>query len=94
MTEKKETPQARFDRLNSKVYRLKVMTRHIPHVLTVEVHPVGVADQDGGQQPGEQQAVLQNRAGLLLPVLKNVIAGRHDDDAGQRGGASPWRSRR
>ena len=25
--EKKETPQARFDRLNSKVYRLKVMTR-------------------------------------------------------------------
>lgn len=24
---KKETPQARFDRLNSKVYRLKVMTR-------------------------------------------------------------------
>ena len=27
MMEKKETPQARFDRLNSKVYRLKVMTR-------------------------------------------------------------------
>lgn len=24
---KKETPQARFDRLNTKVYRLKVMTR-------------------------------------------------------------------
>lgn len=32
--EKHETPQARFDRLNSKVYRLKVMTRTEADIIT------------------------------------------------------------
>ena len=64
---------------------VEIATPHIPHVLAVEVDAVGVADEDGGQQPGEEEGVLQHCARLLIAVFEDVAACRHHDHAGQGG---------
>ena len=62
---------------------VEVLAQHVPH-LAVEEGAEGIADQDRGQQPGEQQAGLHHDGALFVLVLEDVVDGHHHDDAGQR----------
>ena len=63
---------------------VQVVVENIPHAVSVEVSAVGVANQDGRQQPREEQAVFQHRAALLALVLEDVVDRNDDDNTRQR----------
>ena len=63
---------------------VEILVPDIPNIIAVEVGPIGVADQDGGQQPGKQQRIFQDNAGLFVALLENVVAGYHHHNTGQR----------
>ena len=62
---------------------VEVGIEYIPYLLGVEERAIGVADQNSGQQPREQQAVFQHSGPLLAAILKDVIDRHHHDDARQ-----------
>ena len=62
---------------------VEVFAADVKDAFGIEEGPVGIADQDGGQQPGEEQGVFQGLAACLFSVLEYVVAGHHHDDAGQ-----------
>ena len=68
---------------------VEVHIADVPDVLGVEVGAVGIADENGRQQPREKQAVFQHHAGLLAAVFEDVVAGNHDDQARERRGERP-----
>ena len=62
---------------------VQVVIEYIPYAVGVEVGAVGIADQDGRQQPGEQHAVFHGHSPLLALVLEDVVDSNHHNDAGQ-----------
>ena len=63
---------------------VQVGVEDIPHILGVEERAVGIADQNGGQKPGKQQAVFQHGGPLFAAVFEDVVDRHHHNHAGQR----------